>query len=148
VGSFAAPQGDYTVGALAVVNAFGDVIDYNNQIVAGTRREEGGFLDSMTALLQASRVPGQPITNTTLCAIATDAPLTRTALQTVARMGSSAVVRRIAPANTIFDGDVVFALSTSAAARELAPDQLLSIGVAAQLVLEEAILRAVLAARI
>lgn len=147
LGSFATRHGDYTVGALAVVNAFGDVIDYNNQIVAGTRRDDGGFLDSMTALLQASGVAGPPISNTTLCALATDAPLTRTALQTVARMGSSAVVRRIAPANTIFDGDVVFAMSTSGAAQELPPDQLLSIGVAAQLVLEAAILRAVLAAK-
>ena len=147
LGSFATHHRDYTVGALAVVNAFGDVIDYSNTIVAGTRRDDGSFLDSMAALLQGGGAGGQPITNTTLCAIATDAPLTRTALQTVARMGSSAVVRRIAPANTIFDGDVVFALSTAATTRELPPDELLSIGVAAQLVLEEAILRAVLAAR-
>ena len=144
IGSFAMRHGDYTVGALAVVNAFGDVIDYTNQTVAGTRRDDGHFLDSMTALLQGSGAPGQPVTNTTLCVVGTDAPLTRTALQTVARMGSSAVVRRIAPANTVFDGDVVFALSTSNDAQELPPDRLLSIGVAAQLVLEEAILRAVL----
>jgi L-aminopeptidase/D-esterase-like protein len=96
----------------------------------------------MTALLNASP-PNAPITNTTICALATDAPLTRTALQMLARMGSSAVVRRIAPANTVFDGDVVFALSTSESTLELTPPELLSIGVAAQLVLEEAILRAV-----
>jgi L-aminopeptidase/D-esterase-like protein len=147
LGSFATRHGSYTVGALAVVNAFGDVIDYDNAIVAGTRHDDGSFMDSMTALLQSSATAGGPIANTTLCAIATDAPLTRTALQTVARMGSSAVVRRIAPANTIFDGDVVFALSTSAAARELPPAELLAVGVAAQLVLEEAILRAVLATK-
>ena len=57
------------------------------------------------------------------------------------------MVRRIAPANTVFDGDVVFALSTSESARELSAPELLSISVAAQLVLEEAILRAVLTAR-
>ena len=75
--------------------------------------------------------------------IATDAPLSRIALQTVARMGSSAIVRRIAPANTVFDGDVVFAASTSSAVEELSPPALLSIGTAAQLALEEAIIRAV-----
>jgi L-aminopeptidase/D-esterase-like protein len=142
VGSFAAACGAYTVGALAVVNAFGDVIDYQGNVVAGARRDDGSFLDSLSALLQAPTPIQAPITNTTICAIATDAPLTRTALQMIARMGSSAIVRRIAPANTVFDGDVVFALSTSASAQEFTPGDLLTLGVAAQLVLEEAILRA------
>jgi L-aminopeptidase/D-esterase-like protein len=142
LGTFAARYGDYTIGALAVVNAFGDVIDRQGTILAGARQDDGSFLNSMTALLNTPP-PNAPITNTTICALATDAPLTRTALQMLARMGSSAVVRRIAPANTVFDGDVVFALSTSESTRELTPPELLSIGVAAQLVLEEAILRAV-----
>jgi L-aminopeptidase/D-esterase-like protein len=146
LGSFAVRHGEYTIGALAVVNAFGDVIDYSGDIIAGARGEDGMFMNSMNALLHAPSADA-PITNTTLCAIATDAPLTRTALQIVARMGSSGVVRRIAPANTVFDGDVVFALSTSDSAREFTPPELLSFGVTAQLVLEEAILRAVLTVR-
>lgn len=143
VGSFAAQHGAYTVGAVAVVNAFGDVIDHDGSIRAGTRNDDGSWLDSMRASLDAAPRPVSPISNTTLCAIATDAPLSRLALQTVARMGSSAVVRRIAPANTVFDGDVVFALSTSDHAEELPPAELLAIGITAQLALEEAILRAV-----
>jgi L-aminopeptidase/D-esterase-like protein len=146
LGSFAAQHGPYTVGALAVVNAFGDVVDRDNRIVAGARRNDGAFLDSMTALFQHAPAAPVPVTNTTLCVVATNAPLTRTALQTVARMGSSALVRRIAPANTIFDGDVVFALATAPTAHELPAVELLGIGVTAQLVLEEAILRAVGAA--
>lgn len=144
LGSFATRHGEYTIGALAVVNAFGDVIDYAGNVVAGTRSEDGTFLNSMNVLVSAADAP---ITNTTLCVLATDAPLTRTALQTLARMGSSGVVRRIAPANTVFDGDIVFALSTSETAREFTPPELLSFGVAAQLVVEEAILRAVLTAK-
>ena len=146
VGSFATRHGEYAMGALAVVNAFGDVIDNTGNVVAGTRAEDGSFMNSMHALLQVPSADA-PITNTTLCVLATDAPLTRTALQMLARMGSSAVVRRIAPANTVFDGDVVFSLSTSESAREFSPPELLSFGVAAQLVLEEAIVRAVLTAR-
>jgi L-aminopeptidase/D-esterase-like protein len=146
LGTFAVRHGEYMIGALAVVNAFGDVIDHTGKVVAGTRGDDGEFVDSMSAVLSAT-APDAPITNTTLCAIATDAPLTRTALQTVARMGSSGLVRRIAPANTVFDGDVVFALSTSESAREFTPPELLSFGVAAQLAVEEAILRAVLTAR-
>lgn len=144
VGSFAQKLGPYTIGALAVVNAFGDVLDYQGNIVAGARNAEGDFIDSMSALLAAPQPVRAPLTNTTICVIATDAPVTRVALQTVARMGSSAIVRRIAPANTVFDGDVVFAVSTAQEAHELPPGELLALGTTAQLVLEEAILRAVL----
>jgi L-aminopeptidase/D-esterase-like protein len=147
IGTFAIRHGEYMIGALAVVNAFGDVIDNAGKVVAGTRGDDGGFLDSMSALLSVP-APDAPITNTTLCAIATDAPLTRTALQTLARMGSSGLVRRIAPANTVFDGDIVFALSTSEFAGEFTPPELLSFGVAAQFAVEESILRAVLTARL
>ncbi|HEY0673226.1 MAG TPA: P1 family peptidase [Longimicrobiales bacterium] len=143
VGTFAQRSGEYTVGALAVVNAFGDVLDYQGRITAGAHREDGSFVDTMSTLLGPPQSVSAPPTNTTICVIATDAPLTRVGLQTLARMGSSAVVRRIAPANTIFDGDVVFALSTAPGTREMSPPELLTLGVAAQLVLEEAILRAV-----
>ena len=143
IGSFAVKHGDYTVGAIAVVNAFGDVVDAQGRIIAGARKEDGEFADSMRLMSAGVPSPNVPITNTTICAIATDAPLTRVALQAVARMGSSGIVRRIAPANTVFDGDVVFAVSTSESAREYAPPELLSIAVVAQLALEQAIIRAV-----
>ncbi|HEX6132660.1 MAG TPA: P1 family peptidase [Longimicrobiales bacterium] len=143
VGTCAVDHGPYRVGVLAVVNAFGDVLDYDGSIIAGARSADGSPLDSMRAALHAAPDGGSPIANTTLCVVATDAPLSRIALQTVARMGSSAVVRRIAPANTVFDGDAVFALSTSDSVQELSPAELLSIGAAAQLALEEAIIRAV-----
>jgi L-aminopeptidase/D-esterase-like protein len=143
VGTYAVRHGAYTIGALAVVNAFGDVLGHDNTIIAGTRGDDGAFIDSMQAVLTSPDTPVSPVSNTTLCVIATDAPLSRIALQTVARMGSSAIVRRIAPANTVFDGDVVFAVSTSSAVEELTPPALLSIGTAAQLALEEAIIRAV-----
>jgi L-aminopeptidase/D-esterase-like protein len=143
LGSYAAKHGDYTIGAIAVVNAFGDVIDERGEIIAGARNSSGEFANSMALLQAGLQSVNAPITNTTICAVATDAPLTRVALQTVARMGSSAVVRRIAPANTVFDGDVVFAVSTSESARELPAPELLSIGVTAQLALERAIIRAV-----
>lgn len=143
IGSYAVRHGDYMVGAVAVVNAFGDVIDRNGSIVAGARGDDGSPIDSMQAALDPPPASNFAITNTTLCAIATDAPLSRVALQSVARMGSSAIVRRIAPANTVFDGDLVFAISTANDVHEYPPAGLLAIGAAAQLALEEAIVRAV-----
>jgi L-aminopeptidase/D-esterase-like protein len=143
VGSYAVTHGNYMIGALAVVNAFGDVLDRDGRIIAGARGDDGRFIDSMRAVLDPAKVSASPAGNTTLCVVATDAPLSRVALHTLARMGSSAIVRRIAPTNTLFDGDLVFALSTAPRAEELLPVELLSLGAATQLALEEAILRAV-----
>ena len=141
VGSFAMRLGNFTFGAIAVVNAVGDVLDFDGRIVAGARNEDGSFLDSMNALLSMPAVSAPP-TNTTIAAVATDAPLTRTALQMLARAASCAIVRRIAPSNTVFDGDVVFAVSTANEMREFSPPEMLAFSATAQLALEHAILRA------
>ncbi|HEX9107668.1 MAG TPA: P1 family peptidase [Longimicrobiales bacterium] len=149
VGSWALESAGFRVGALAVVNALGDVLDAEGRIVAGARGEDGAFLDSARVLREAGFQggfgPPPPVagTNTTLAVVATDAPLTRTGLQMLARMAATAMARRISPVNTPFDGDVVFALSTSAQATELTPAALLSLGAAAGYVLERAIERAV-----
>jgi len=145
VGTWAETSSEYTVGALAVVNAVGDVLDAGGRIVAGARAESGDWLDSASSLCNGSlgaRLfgPGQ---NSTLAVVATDAPLDRVALQSIARAASTAVARRIAPVHTPFDGDVTFALSTAPEPRAVAPDLVLVIGVLAARALGTAIERAV-----
>ncbi|MGH7506649.1 MAG: P1 family peptidase [Longimicrobiales bacterium] len=141
----------YAFFALAVVNPLGDVLGADGSIIAGARAEDGGFLDAARALrehgagadfgqLAETPVPG---TNTTLGVVATEAPLTREALHTVARMAATALARRIAPVNTPFDGDVVFALSTASESRIVDPREQLALGSAAAWSLEQAIERAV-----
>lgn len=98
------------VGALAVVNAFGDVLDDDGTIMAGTRAPRGGFAGSASLLLQGTTP--RPLTNTTLVAVATDARLDKTALHRLARLSHDGVARAINPAHTDFDGDIVFALSS------------------------------------
>ena len=46
VGVGRAAAGDVVVGAVAVVNAMGDVRDARGEIIAGARNDAGGFLDS------------------------------------------------------------------------------------------------------
>ena len=75
--------------------------------------------------------------------IATDAPLTRTGLETLARAAATGMARRIVPVNTPFDGDVTFAVSTAARAEEVPAAILLALGVAAAEALARAIERAV-----
>ncbi len=146
VGAALARVGDVTVGALAVVNALGDVRDAAGRIIAGAR-SGGGFADS-ERLLREQRAPQRfgstPLQNTTLCVVICSAPLSRVELQQLARAASAALFRRITPAGTTFDGDVVFALSPLAGAAAASPIQVETLAVAA---LEEAIERGVRLAR-
>lgn len=147
VGTAAVSGGGHVVGALVVVNALGDVLDGEGKIIAGARDEHGGFADS-ARLLRSGHPGARPLagTNTTLCVVATDAPLDRSALQGLARAGSAGQARRIAPVHTPFDGDLTFALSTARAVAPLPPERLLALGAMAADVVAEAIERAVRAA--
>lgn len=146
VGSWALKSGDHAVAALVVVNAYGDVLDERGEIIAGARDESGAFVDTAAYLRHYGLPPGaapQPGTNTTLAVIATDCPLTRTDLAVVTRQAMNAVVRRIAPANTQFDGDLVFACSAGPDPREAAASELLRLSLCAEWALAQAIERAV-----
>ena len=145
IGSWSLTYGSYTVGALAVVNALGDVLTENGSILAGARNPDGQFANS-AALLRGQGQSfglGAAHSNTTLAVVATDAPLGRLELQALARQSASALSRRIVPVFTLFDGDVVFALSTAPAVQELDPSARTGLAGVAQLALEVAIERAV-----
>ncbi len=100
LGSAAVEVGDATVGALAVVNAMGDVFSLAGESLTG----------GMTAptVLQADPGVGE---NTTLVVVATDAALDRTELTRVAVRCHGALAACIRPAHTAFDGDTCFAVS-------------------------------------
>lgn len=143
VGSWAETSGGYAVAALAVVNAFGDVVGEDGAIVAGARNPSGEFANTMRLLASSRPHRSGDAFNTTLAVVATDAPLSRSALQALARQSANALSRRISPVFTAFDGDIVFALSTAVEERALDPEESLPLVVAAQRALERAILRAV-----
>lgn len=125
IGSWAVDGREGTVAALAVVNAFGDVVDRTGAILAGCRTPSGGHLDTARALREGDAPGGfgerGPAQNTTLAVVATDIPLGKLDLQVLARQATHGLVRRIRPSGTSFDGDIVFALSTGAPGQRLAP---------------------------
>jgi L-aminopeptidase/D-esterase-like protein len=143
-GIFTATEPAGTVTAVAVVNALGDVRDAQGRIIAGARRPDGSFADS-AAILRLGMPPAPPPAagNTTLVAVITDAPLARTSLEALARMAATGVARRITPVHTPFDGDVVFAASTSPEPQAIEPAALLALGAVAAYATEQAIERAV-----
>lgn len=146
VGSWAVDLEDHVVGALAVVNAFGDVLDAHGEIIAGARDATGKFVGTAAYIRERGIPPmleARFNANTTLGVVATDLPLSRIDLQAVARQAMNAICRRISPACTQFDGDLVFACSTAAKPEPLSPARLLRVGLCAELALSQSIERAV-----
>jgi L-aminopeptidase/D-esterase-like protein len=129
------PVAGVRVGALAVVNALGDVVERDGTIIAGTRAA-AGFAGSRS-LLRAAGSNLDP-TNTTLVAVVTDARLDKPALNRLAAQSHDGLALAISPVHTSYDGDVAFALSTGEAPAH--PDVLALLAVE---VVAEAIRRAV-----
>lgn len=108
LGSATAVAGEATVGALAVVNAVGDVFGVTGESLTG-----------------GDPVPGPPnlipteLTNTTLVVLATDASLTRVELSRLIVRSHDAMAVVLRPAHTRYDGDVVIGASTGPVSADL-----------------------------
>jgi len=132
------------VAVLAVCNPWGDVVDVrSSRIVAGARSPDGPdrYLNTEAFLRSApsfdTRFFGM---DTTLCVVATNAKFTREQITKVAMMAQDGIARVVRPSHTLFDGDVVFALSM--ASSELVTDVNIVGSVATELV-AQAIVRGV-----
>jgi L-aminopeptidase/D-esterase-like protein len=131
-----------TVGALAVVNALGDILAADGTRLTGPRDADGRTRTSDEVLGNLGAWgPFLPGTNTTLVVLATDLSLPRIDLARLAGMVSAALPRAISPVFTPFDGDLLFAVSTSDREEPFLPQDLLSLGVVAREAVEEAIRR-------
>ncbi|MFQ5695960.1 MAG: P1 family peptidase, partial [Terriglobia bacterium] len=140
--------GGVKVAALAVVNAFGDVRDpAGGRILAGARTAEESlqFADTVAQMKrglarESFGAPGP--TNTTLAVVATDAAFDRVAATKVAALAQNGLACALAPVHTLFDGDIVFALSLGAKRADVN-----TVGTAAAEAVAEAIVHAVEKAR-
>lgn len=123
--SIVTPDG-IVVGALAAVNSYGAVRmpgsdafwawPYEQDREFGGQRPPVGYsldLDDWGAA-KANPGAGAGRTNTTLGCVATNVQLTVAECRRVALMAQAGLARAIRPVFAPFDGDVVFALSTSA----------------------------------
>src|SRR3954471_8558574 len=145
--------GDVVIAALAVVNAAGDVLDWRSgQIVAGARRADGRFADSVEVMrgIVAGTSGDAPLDDaalrsTTLAVVATNVTLEKTPLTKIAMLANCGAARAVRPYHTTGDGDSLFAISTGRLAR---PNlQVTVLGSLAADLVAEAIVRGVRAAR-
>ena len=118
VGYAAAETGlGHRVAALAVVNAFGDVIGADGSVLAGIQAGEGRPASTAAAITAMSELPDWTQLeerNTTLVCVMTDAPLDKAACSRAARMASAGVARAIDPVFSDVDGDVAFCIASGA----------------------------------
>ncbi|HET6869830.1 MAG TPA: P1 family peptidase [Solirubrobacteraceae bacterium] len=107
-----------TVAALAVANAFGDVIDHDGRLLGAPRGEDGSLvrtaelLPTMPELPEHRDVAARETGNTTLVCVCTDASIDKRSCAIVARMASAGIARAVDPTFTPIDGDVVFCLAS------------------------------------
>ncbi len=105
----------HRVAALAVVNAFGDVIGADGAVLAGLRVEGDASASTARTIAAMTELPdwrGLEERNTTLVCVITDAPLDKPTCTRVARMASAGVARAVDPVFSDVDGDVAFCLAS------------------------------------
>jgi L-aminopeptidase/D-esterase-like protein len=108
------------VAALAVVNAYGDVVDpATGSVIAGARvpGSEREFANATRTLIaggprSTGAESGPAFGNTTLVVVGTTARLTKVDACRLARAAQAGVARTVSPSLALFDGDVVFAFAT------------------------------------
>jgi L-aminopeptidase/D-esterase-like protein len=129
----AAAEDEVTVGVVVAVNAFGEVVGEDDEVIAVARPAPPG--DEEQPPLGDWAQPGS---STTLAVVATDAKLSKERAHLLARAAHDGIARAVRPAHTMNDGDTIFTLATG---RTEAPQALLER--MAEAVLAEAIRRAV-----
>jgi L-aminopeptidase/D-esterase-like protein len=104
---------DLIVSAAAVVNAVGDVVNVDGTVLAGSRKEDGGWRVEDDPLRRfPERPPANLVTNTTLVVVATNARLDKVQTNRLATRAHDGLAIAIRPVHTTHDGDTAFALST------------------------------------
>jgi L-aminopeptidase/D-esterase-like protein len=118
VGTASLRVGGLTVGAIVAVNAIGDVLDENGQVIAGARSESGRRLVGTTAAVLAGAGPEHLMAGmaTTIGVVATDAELSKAQATQLAALAHHGLSRSVSPL-TLHDGDCLFALATGGSGR-------------------------------
>lgn len=121
IGYAAAKLGDLVVGAVVVVNAFGNVHDRHGYALGGVMDEERQYIldacemmfDQYEGLSESNPLLGMEKGNTTIGAIVTNAAFHKGELTKIAMMATNGYARSIRPVGTLSDGDTIYALSVA-----------------------------------
>ncbi|MFZ5585340.1 MAG: P1 family peptidase [Thermodesulfobacteriota bacterium] len=144
LGGAAFSLGDLQMGALAVVNAFGDVVAGDGRPVAGARAGADSLelIDTAAWFMAGNRRQAfLPPSNTTLGVVATNARLDKLMACKLAALAHHGLVHSVRPVHSVFDGDLVVVLASGQVEADLT-----GLGLMAAECLRRAVLDAVWAA--
>jgi D-aminopeptidase len=144
--------GGYTVGALVIANPTGSVtVGDSRHFWAAPFEVDGEFggvgpYPGSVSFEQSARSKRDwvnPIANTTIAIVATDADLSKAQLKRMAVAAQDGIARGASPAHSQVDGDLVFSVSTGRRPIDNPVANVLHLGHAAAVCLSRAIARAV-----
>jgi len=105
--------GETKVLAISVVNALGAIFDRDGHVARGFHHAETGERHALHELMEERlEHEGARAGNTTLTVIVTNQKLDRFTQNQIARQVHAAMGRMIRPFHTIYDGDILFMVST------------------------------------
>jgi L-aminopeptidase/D-esterase-like protein len=107
IGTASAREEELVVGALFAVNAVGEILDEQGEVLAGARPGNGDEGGGETG----PRFP-MPGTSTVIGVVATNARLSKERAHLLAVAAHDGVPAAVRPAHTLWDGDTVFTLAT------------------------------------
>jgi L-aminopeptidase/D-esterase-like protein len=113
--------GDVRVAAFCVVNAVGCLVDRRGDAVRGHLEPKSGRRyrvgEVVSIRREAEPAPEVPPGNTTLTVIVTNQTMGLRELNQMARQVHSSMARAIDPFHTMYDGDILYAVSTNQLSR-------------------------------
>ncbi len=101
-----------TVTAITVVNAVGDVLNYDGTILAGAFDAQG-FLADGHPFIHWDQLQIGLAENTVLSAVLTNAKITKQQAHFLAERAHHGIARRVEPSHTGYDGDICFVVSSA-----------------------------------
>jgi len=135
---------ELVIGALVVVNAFGDIVNpANGEVLAGALNKEKKQLTCKKQISNHQLFIGNNpfLKNTTLGVIATNAKLSKAEAKRLSMSAHDGFARCILPSHTLYDGDVIFSLATGEIKTDLSHLNMLSASVIS-LAIQRAVLKA------
>ncbi len=141
-GAFFLRYQNHRVLAIVILNAAGNVLGRQGQVLAGSHKKKENQRRSIPkAILQGESVvkfPASNELNSTLTAVITDAPLSRMELKQLAMTAHAALGKVIEPFQTSRDGDAFYAITTKPVGIA-DPNLALNLGIVAGEAVQEAV---------
>ncbi len=115
LGIYSVKAGTFTMTAIVVVNALGDISDFETgEKLAGLKNPDRTEYMSCEDALYQFMAPRDIFTgNTTIGAVITNAAFNKAELNKIASMARNAYARCINPVSTMADGDTIYTASTA-----------------------------------